>query len=51
MLVPVLKSLDHPNPDINIAGVNLIRSILIDMNQEIEQAEENAEREKVKGVE
>ena len=39
LLVPILKSLEHPNPDINIAAVNVMHSLLIDMSEEIEQAE------------
>ena len=50
ILVHLLKTLDHPNPDINMAAVNVCNSLLIDMNEEIEQAEQNVNEDNGKSV-
>lgn len=36
IFIPLLKALEHPNADVNIAGVNVFHSLVIDMNSEIE---------------
>lgn len=36
-----MKTLEHPNLDINISSVNCIYSLTVEMNEEIEQAEKN----------
>lgn len=45
-----MKTLEHPNLDINISSVNCIYSLTVEMNEEIEQAEKNEKEQSKKAI-
>jgi hypothetical protein len=46
VLIPLLKTLEHPNLDINMSAISCFFSLIVEMNDEIEQTEHNETQEK-----